>query len=90
MQVLSNTVQTARKHYPCDACRAFLLSNYGQQDVTADEWLVIEGARADGWKITLGSPYRKLVLSDGGEIMTARNRLDVEAICERYELFDEC
>ena len=35
MQVLSNTIQTARKHYSCDACQVFLRSNYGRSDVSA-------------------------------------------------------
>ena len=90
MQVLSNTIQTARKHYSCDACQVFLRSNYGRDDVSADDWLVIEGAQADRWKITPGSKYRKMVLKDGDDILTVRNRLDVESVCKRHDLFDEC
>ena len=90
MRVLSSTIQTARKHYPCDACHTFLRSNYGRDDVSADDWLVIEGAQADRWKITPGSKYRKIVLKDGDDILTVRNRLDVESVCKRHDLFDEC
>ena len=90
MRVLSSTIQTARKQYPCDACHTFLQSNYGRYDVSADDWLVIEGAWADRWKITPGSKYRKMVLKDGSEILTARFRLDVEAVCHRHGLLDEC
>lgn len=80
----------SRTAYPCDACQAFLRSNYGRNDVTADDWLVIEGAQADRWKITPNSKYRKLTIKDGTDILTVRNRLDVEAVCQRHDLFDEC
>lgn len=90
MRVLSSTIQTARKHYPCDACHTFLQSNYGRDDVSAEDWLVIEGAQADRWKITPGSKYRKMVLKDGDDILTVRHRLDVESVCERHDLFAEC
>lgn len=90
MQVLSNTIQTARKHYSCDACQVFLRSNYGRSDVSADDWQVIEGAQADRWKITPNSKYRKLTIKYGPYILTVRNRLDVEAVCHRHDLFDEC
>ena len=90
MQVLSNTIQTARKHYSCDACQVFLRSNYGRSDVSADDWQVIEGAQADRWKITPNSKYRKLTIKDGPYILTVRNRLDVEAVCHRHDLFVEC
>ena len=90
MRVLSSTIHTARKYYWCDACNTFLQSNYGPYDVSADDWLVIEGARDDRWKITPGSKYRKLTIKDGKDILTVRNRLDVEAVCQRHDLFDEC
>jgi hypothetical protein len=86
--VLRDTVQTARKHYPCDACHAWLRSNYGKNDVTADEWLTVEGAQADRWKIRPGTDYRKVVYVDGG-LYTYRARLDMDALCLKYELFDE-
>ena len=62
----------------------------GRSDVSADDWQVIEGAQADRWKITPNSKYRKLTIKDGPYILTVRNRLDVEAVCHRHDLFDEC
>lgn len=88
MNILSNTIQTAQKFYPCDACQAFLRSNYGPNDMSADDWLVIEGAQADKWKIKPGSQYRKVKVKVDGKILTIRNRLDLEWICDRLGFFD--
>lgn len=90
MQVLRDEIVAARKHYHCDACHAWLQSNYGQQDVSADDWLVVQGAGADRWKIMPGQKYRKVTYRDGGELLTYRGRLDMDALCLRHDLFDKC
>lgn len=87
--VLRDTVQTARKHYPCDACHLWLDAGLDQQDVSADEWLVVQGARADKWRITPGMHYRKVVYIDGGAWYTYRARLDMDHLCEQQNLFDD-
>lgn len=74
---LWDTVQTAKKHYNCDACATWLNSNYGPQDVSVGEWLVVQGAKADGYKILPGRKYRKIVYSDDGILVTYRERLDM-------------
>jgi hypothetical protein len=89
MRILSDTIQVARKHYPCDACAAWLNSGYGERDVTPDEWLVIQGAEAAKWKITPGSKYRRMRIVEDGEMQTVRNRLDVEQVCYVHGFFDE-
>ena len=89
MEVLRDTIQTAKKFYPCDACHQWDRSGYGQNDVSADEWLTVEGAMADKWKIRRGQEYRKVVYKDGGDLVTYRARLDMDALCQRHELFDE-
>lgn len=81
--------QIASKDYACDACAAWQRSGYGQQDVSTDDWLIIEGAQADKWKIRRGEKYRKLVYKDGGEFVTYRARIDMDALAMRLELFEE-
>jgi hypothetical protein len=89
MTPLKDTTQCATKLYACDACAAWHRSGYGQQDVSADDWLIIEGAQADKWKIRRGEKYRKLVYKDGGDLVTYRARLDMDALAMRLELFEE-
>ena len=89
MTHLKDTTQYATKFYACDACAAWHRSGYGQQDVGADDWLIIEGAQADKWKIRKGEQYRKIVYKDGGEFVTYRSRIDMDALCLRLELFED-
>ena len=81
--------QIASKDYACDACAAWHRSGYGQQDVGADNSLIIEGAQADKWKIQRGEKYRKLVYKDGCEFVTYRARSDMDALAMRLGLFEE-
>ena len=89
MTKLKDTTQYATKFDSCDACAAWHRSGYGQQDVSTDDLLIIEGAQADKWKIRRGEKYRKLVYKDGGEFVTYRARIDMDALAMRLELFEE-
>ena len=89
MTPLKDTTQCASKRYPCDACAAWHRSGYGKEDVSADDWLIIEGAQADKWNIRRGEQYRRLVYKDGGEFVTYRARIDMDALAMRLELFED-
>lgn len=89
MRVLSDQVCVARKSYPCDASRAWNRSGYARQDVLADDWSVAESARSDRYRIKPGDAYRRMTYVDDGEVRTYRARLDMDAVCQRYELFDD-
>ena len=89
MTPLKDTTPCATKLYACDACAAWCRSGYGQRDVSTDDWLIIEGAKADKWKIRKGEQYRKIVYKDGGEFVTYRARIDMDALAMRLELFEE-
>jgi len=88
MNVLRDTIQTARRDYPCDACFAFSNSNYGEIDVDKDDWKTVITAENDKYKIKRGSKYRKIVYVDG-DIWTYRARIDMDNICQKYELFND-
>lgn len=90
MQTLNDSTQTAQKAYVCDACRAWDRSGYGKNDVSAAEWLTVQAAKADHWLILAGQQYRKIVYVDCGDLMTYRARLDMDALCAKHDLFDEC
>jgi len=89
MILLRDTVHQARKFYTCDACYAWLRSNYGENDVNADDLLTVSAAESCRWKIQRGQDYLKRVYVDGGELRTYRARLDMHSLCTRLELFDE-
>ena len=44
---------------------------------------------ADKWKIRPGQRYRCVVFRDGRELVTQRARLDMDALCQRYDLYDD-
>jgi hypothetical protein len=88
--VLNVKTQTARKHYNCDACRLWVNSGYGMHDVSADDYLVVCGAEADRWKIKPGDKYVKVTRRDGRNLVTYRARLDMDSVCKRNNIFDEC
>ncbi len=89
MFVLKDEVRTARKFYACDASE--LWCNYGPPSdaVTADDRLVLDGVKADKWKIRPGQRYRCVVFRDGRELVTQRARLDMDALCQRHDLYDD-
>ena len=89
MFVLKDEVRTARKFYACDTSE--LWCNYGPPSdaVTADDRLVLDGAKADKWKIRPGQRYRCVVFRDGRELVTQRARLDMDALCQRHDLYDD-
>ena len=89
MFVLKDEVRTARKFYHCDA--SWMWNNYGPPSdaVTAVDRLVLDGAKADKWKIRPGQRYRCVVFRDGRELVTQRARLDMDALCQRHDLYDD-
>jgi hypothetical protein len=89
VDTLSDINQIARNSYPCDACEIWLNTGYDESDVSADDWLIIEGARADKWKIRKGTKYRKVVSVDNGLFSTYRARIDMDALCSRLDLYGD-
>jgi len=87
--VLKDEVRTARKFYDCDASEMWRSYGHPRDAVTADERLVLEGVEADKWKIRPGQRYRCVVFRDGRELVTQRARLDMDALCQRYDLYDD-
>lgn len=89
MKLISDTVHTARKTYICDACIAFFNVGIELSELHPDDRLVVADAQADGCRILPGQRYRKAVYVDGGEIVTYRARLSMDALCNDLELFEE-
>lgn len=89
MRVLSDNEVQAKKFYDCDAYEAWQQAGIQDGELKPDERLVLEGVRADKGKIRAGQRYRRVRFNDGNGIEVWRARLDMDSLCQRYELFDD-
>ena len=89
MFVLTDEERTARKFYHCDASEMWRSYGPPETELTADERLVLDGAKADKWKIRPGQRYRCVVFRDGRELVTQRARLDMNNLCQKHDLYDD-
>lgn len=87
--LLRDATRIARKRYPCHAYYWFDRSCYGPDDVSPDDWLIVEAVRADRGRILPGMQYLYQVAVDGGEFVTFRARPEMDAICRKYNLYPE-
>lgn len=87
--MLSDKIHQAKKHYSCDACELWLNSGLKEIDVSPNDWLIVEGAMADKWKILPGREYRKATFVHGNYFVTYRGRLDMDSLCSRLDLFPD-
>ncbi len=87
--VCTTTRPVARKEYECDACE--LIEGFGlsEGDFEPEDWAVIEKAEAEGNKILPGTRYVKTKGIWEGSAATFRAREDVDAICVKYDFYDE-
>lgn len=88
--VLKDEQRTARKFYDCDASHHW--RNYGPPSdvpLTADETLVLEGVKADKWKIRPGQRYRYVVQREGRQLEVYRARLDMDSLCQQHDLYED-
>jgi hypothetical protein len=76
----------ARKPYRCDAAHVIRDTDC---DFTAEERATIESARAGGWMINKGDQYVNCSGKWDGEFETFRARIDLDAICQDYDLYPE-
>ena len=89
MTILCEKIRTANKYHPCDACYWWDRSNYGQKDVSPDDWLIVEAAIADKFKITPGTKYLYKTFVYDGSVQNFKGRLDMDKICHKYDLYPE-
>lgn len=89
MDVIRDTIVTARKEYHCDASRTFL-NCLSDSDLEKPEDLELyHAAKNAGFKIGKGEKYRCCVYSDGSRLVTYRGRLDMDKLCQLHEVFDD-
>ncbi len=89
MTTLSITRPVARKSYLCDACDAFRLSGISDDELSPDDLLIVQAARADKWRILPHRQYVKRIYKDDGLLQTYRARPDMDWLVDRLELFSD-
>lgn len=86
-EIYTISYPVARKRYPCDACR-ILFDSFDIKDLTEEEQNVMLAAKSEGYAILPGTKYGKCAGKYDGEFDTFRARLDADAICRKYDLYD--
>jgi hypothetical protein len=79
----------ARKDYICDAYRYWLSNCIADGDLSGDDLLIWEGAKADGFKIKKGMQYTKRQGLFDGVWQTFRARKDLNNLCLKFDLYSE-
>lgn len=85
----TTTTQTARKDYHCQASDWILNAGLSERDYDPVDWAELEKAKSEGWKILKGTEYIKMQGKWDGEFSTFRARPELNAICQKYDLYFE-
>lgn len=85
----SVTQPVARKDYHCQASDWVERAGLEEADYSAEDWATIEKARAENWAIKKGTQYTKTEGKWEGEFSVFRARLDLDAICQKYGIYQE-
>jgi hypothetical protein len=78
----------ARKDYHCQASD-WINNMMGGEDFTPEELVIYKKAKAEKFKILKGTKYLKVDGFWEGEPSVFRARPDMDAICQKYELYRE-
>lgn len=84
----TDELRQARKSYPCDASQHWLDCGVPDDECSPDQLLVLQAARADGWKILRGQTYRYARGIFEGHMATYRARPGMESLCHDHGLYD--
>lgn len=88
MQLIRESIRTAKKRHVCDAC--FWIIN-GLHDV---EWTISElrqvvKARRNGYMIVPGDKYIEQIQKDGGDFIVFKALVEMDKLCWKHGLYPE-
>ena len=86
--VASTNEPIARKTYRCDAADWIINSGLCEGDYDPADWAVIRNAEKENYKILPGTKYINIRGLWDGEWSTFRARIELEVICQKYELYE--
>jgi len=84
----TETIQKARKDYHCSASDWIDESGMCEEDFDEEDWLTVQKAWDEEYKILKGTEYIKVVGRWEGEFNVFRARNDLDEICKKYELYE--
>jgi hypothetical protein len=88
--VLSESTPVARKTYTCNACEwVDNLEVWKEYDLTYHELRAIVKARKNKFCIVPGQRYRKFVQVEDGRLEVFRAIPEIDAICRKYDIYEE-
>lgn len=87
MEIIRYARPVARKTYNCNACE-WVINALGDVCFEMADMRTIVKARRAKWKIQPGERYLMQVQKDYGDIVTVRCKIDIDAICHKYDLYD--
>ncbi len=85
-ELQKTTTQKARKDYECEASE-WILNACDPDEFSKEDREVIEKAKSEEFMIRKGEQYTKTTGKLEGEFTTFRARLDMNAICIKYDLY---
>ena len=87
---LRSDTPIAKKDYGCDAF-VWLDQDlqYYREEMTAEDEAILDKAISEGCKIRKGDKYMYSVGLYEGEFSTFRGRIDLTALCHKYDAFQD-
>ena len=85
-QLDARALQLDGMSYACSFA-ALCRSGISDDELSPDDLLIVQAARADRWRILPHRQYVKLIYKGDG-LQAYRARPDMDALCHRLELFD--
>ena len=84
------TTPKARKDYHCQAADwVEEMRGWDEEQFTAEELPIIRQAKKEKYRILKGTKYIKVTGKYDGEFSVFRARKDLDAICKKYDLYED-
>ena len=87
--IFKDEMRQARTRYKCDAFDWFESCDVPKEDLTADQQLLLDAARADKGRILPGQMYSYRRGVHDGEMFTWRSRPGMDSLCSDHGLYDD-
>ncbi len=88
-ELATESQPVARKVYHCEASDWIDNCGFDESDYSPEDWAAIEKARAENWEIRTGTKHLKIQGKWEGEFSTFRARLELDAICHKYQIYQD-
>lgn len=82
-------IKHARKDHRCAACEWIANTDISEIEMSFSELRSIVRARQNKWKVKAGEPCIYRVFKDGGSIDAFYFIPEIDAICSKYEIYQE-